>query len=132
MMHPIDWQALAQQLGTSRSSGANGGDDPARRALDVIFGDEQLRAAVDHYIAHRPGSELVRKVLRILHSWVASQYCYEVYRSEVNIEKRRTAVELLHFIADSRALAWVEEFLAHEDGEIQGWGIALVDQLLFS
>jgi|GEM_PF-671263 len=132
MMHPIDWQALAQQLGTLRPPGVNGGDDPARRALDVIFGDEQLRAAVDHYIAHRPGSELVRKVLRILHSWVASQYCYEVYRSGASIEQRRTAVELLHFIADSRALAWVEEFLAHEDGEIQGWGVALVDQLLFS
>src|SRR5215831_9679300 len=103
MMHLIDWQVLAQQLDTLRPSGANG-DDPARRALDLIFGEEQLRAAVDHYIAHRPGSELVRKVLRILHSWVATQYCYEVYHSDVSIEQRRTAIELLHFIADSRAL----------------------------
>jgi len=128
----IEWQILAQQLGTLRPSGESGGDAPARRALDVIIGREQLRAAVDHYLAYRPGRELVRSVLHILHSWTATQYCYEVYHSKANLEVRRAAVELLRFIADSRALAWVEEFLADEDGEIQGWGLALVDQLLFS
>ena len=132
MKNAIDWQDLAQQLGTLYPSGDQGGDDPARRALDVIIGEKQLRSAVDHYIAHRPGSELVRSVLRILHSWTAAQYCYEVYRSEASLEARRTAVELLRFIADSRALPWVEEFLATEDEEIQDSGLALIDQLLFS
>ncbi|MBM4256368.1 MAG: ankyrin repeat domain-containing protein [Deltaproteobacteria bacterium] len=132
MKNSIDWQALAQQLGTLRSSGESGGDDPARRALDVIIGPEQLRAAVDHYLAYRPGRELVRSVLHILHSWTATQYCYDVYRSNANLDMRRAAVELLRFIADNRALVWVEEFLTDEDAEIQGWGLALVDQLLFS
>ena len=132
MENPINWQALAQQLGTLRPSGERGGDEPARHALDLIIGEEQLRAAVDHYLAHRPGFELVRSVLRVLHSWVAARYCYEVYQSPANIETRRTSVELLRFIADSRALVWVEEFLADEDVEIQGWGLTLVDQLLFS
>ena len=132
MKNPIDWQALAQQLAALHPSSENGGDEPARRALDLIIGEEQLRAAIDHYIAHRPGSELIRSVLRILHSWVATQYCYEVYRSDASLEVRRTAVELLRSIADSRALPWVEEFLANEDEEIQDWGLTLVDQLLFS
>src|SRR4030095_12593765 len=105
MKNLIDWQALAQQLGTLRLSGDSGGDDPARRALDIIIGKEQLRAAVDHYIAQRPGRELVRKVLRILQSRVATQYCYEVYRSsDVSLEERRAAVELLRTIGDSWAL----------------------------
>ena len=132
MKNLIDWQDLAQQLGSLRLSGDGGGDDPARRALDIIIGKEQIRAAVDHYIAQRPGRELVRKVLRILQSRVATQYCYEVYRSDASLEERRAAVELLRSIADSWALPWVEEFLANEDEEIQDSGLALVDQLLFS
>lgn len=129
----INWRRLAERVGTLHKTGESGGDDYARRALELIIGEDQLRATVDYYVVEQgPGSELARSVLHVLHSWVAMQRCYELYCSDKDIEVRRFAIELLRVIADRRALDWVEEFLDNEDLDIQGWGIGVLDQLAFS
>ena len=60
------------------------------------------------------------------------QHCYEIFRSDRNIDDRRAAVELLRVAADERALGWISEFLEDDDQVIQTWGAGVLDQLLWS
>ena len=61
--------------------GERGGDDCARRALELLIGEEKLRATVDYYITHQPGRELARSVLYVVKSWAAMQRCYELIQT---------------------------------------------------
>jgi hypothetical protein len=108
------------------------GSDVALRALEMILGEEPLRAGVDYYVAHRPASELVRSVLWLLRPWSAMARCRELASSSNDAETRRSAVELLRVVADRRALPWVSEFLDDSDPHVQNWGIGVLDQLLWS
>ena len=132
MKEPIDWEQLARQLGSLRQDGESSGSDAAKRALELRLDEDRLRAAVDYYIAGGPGAELARSVLWRVHPWSAMQRCYEIYRSDADVETRCTAVELLRVVADRRALPWAREFLDDPDPGIQIWGAGMVDQLLWS
>jgi uncharacterized protein len=125
---PINWQQLAEQLKALGVYG--GGDDSGRRALEVLIGEERIRAAVDYYVAWKPEHEWVSTVLRILHPWSAMQRCYEIFRTSTDQEFRRAALNLLADIADRRALGWITEFLDDEDGDIQNWGMSLLEDLV--
>ena len=129
MNEPIDWPLLAQRLAARDSKGY--GSDQAMAALELIVGEEAVRQSVDYYVALKPEAELARAVLWRLRPWSAMQRCYEIYHSDADIEYRRTAIELLRVVADERALDWIEEFLADSDNGIQGWGIGVLDQLLW-
>src|SRR5262245_48164111 len=132
MLNPIDWSALANQLGCLTPAGETSGNDKARQALETLIGESAIRASVDHYIARASGSELARSVLWLLRPWSAMAYCHDIWRSSASIEARRAAVELLRVVADHRALGWVEHLLADEDEVIQTWGVGVLDQLLWS
>jgi len=132
MISPIDWSALANQLGCLTPAGETSGSDKARQALELLIGEPAIRASVDHYIARAPGSELTRSVLWLLRPWSAMAYCHDIWRGSASIEARRAAVELLRVVADHRALGWVEHLLADEDEVIQHWGVGVLDQLLWS
>jgi HEAT repeat protein len=132
MSIPIDWQALAKELGTIQETGESGSDFDARRALELIIGADELCKAVDWVIHRRPGFALTRGILRVLQSWAAIQHCYNLYRSQDDVQVRRAAVWLLSDIADPQTLAWVEEFLDDADAEIQAWGIHLLNELVRS
>jgi hypothetical protein len=132
MAATIDWEGLARQLGTLDADGESGGSDVALRAIELLLGEECLRAAVDHYVARRPGSELARHVLWQLQPWSAMQRCYELSRSGADVDTRCAAVELLRVVADRRALPWVEDFLSDPHPGIQGLGAGVLDQLLWS
>ncbi|MCE9580510.1 MAG: hypothetical protein K8W52_45745 [Deltaproteobacteria bacterium] len=132
---PTDWTALAVQL---RSVGAGdgferGSDTLARAAIVQLLGDDAMRDAVDFYVTHRPGSELARSVLWLLHPWSAMQRCHEIFASDdADVDERRSAVELLRVVADRRVLPWIPLYLADPDPSIRGLGIGVVDQLLFA
>jgi hypothetical protein len=128
----IDWESLAATLGLLHENGESGSSDAAKRALELIIGEDTFRASVDYCIAFGRGSELARMVLWQLRPWSAMLYCYEVFRSSRPIEDRRMAVALMRAAADGRALAWVQEFLDDEDAQIQAWGAGVLDQLLWS
>jgi hypothetical protein len=128
----IDWEQLAEQLGTLKADGESGGSDVAKRAIELLLGEQQLRDAVDHYVAGGRGSELTRSVLWQLQPWSAMKRCYEIYQSDADIESKVSAVELLRVVADRRALEWVAEFLADTHPGIQNWGAGILDQLLWS
>ncbi len=53
--NPIDWEALARQLGLLRPDGESSGSDAAMRAIEILLGEDRLRASVDFYVAYRPG-----------------------------------------------------------------------------
>lgn len=132
MAAPINWEELARHLDLLRPNGECGSSKSALRAIELLLGEENLRATVDYYITHGPGSELARNVLWQLRPWSAMQRCYEIYRSDVDVETRCSAVELLRVVADRRALPWVHEFLNDTHQGIQIWGAGLLDQLLWS
>ena len=132
MKEQIDWQALASQLGMLREGGESSGTHRACEALEVLLGEHNLRRAVDYYISGKPGSELARSVLWHIRPFSAMQYCYDIFKSDLPVEVRRFAVELLRVVADKRAVDWIDEFLNDEDAEIQAWGAGVLDQLLWS
>jgi hypothetical protein len=132
----IDWEALAREMGLLLGTGADrkeaAGRNDARAALDQIIGHGAIRDAVDRYVADQPGSELARAVLRLFRSAVAMERCHEIFRESSDVNRRRSAVELLRMVADGRALEWVPEFLSDPDEGIQNWAIGVVDQLMFA
>jgi len=129
---PIDWEQLAREVGSLREDGEHCSSDLGLRALEVIVGEDRLRAAVDYYVAGGRGSELARFVLWALYPWSAMCRCYEIYRSDADVATRCSAVELLRVVGDRRALPWVSEFLDDQDPGIQAWGAGMLDQLLWS
>jgi hypothetical protein len=132
MKEQIDWQALASQLGMLREGGESSGTHRACEALEILLGEDNLRHAVDYYISGKPGSELARSVLWHIRPFSAMRYCYDVFKSDLPVEARRLAVELLRVVADKRAVGWIDEFLNDDDAEIQAWGAGVLDQLLWS
>ena len=128
----INWDELASALRLSTPKSQAAGSDAACRALEMILGEETLRAGVDYYIAKEPAYELVRSILWLLHPSSAMARCRELSMPPNRLATRRSAVELLRVVADRRALPWLSDFLNDEDGEIQTWGIGALDQLLFS
>jgi hypothetical protein len=128
----IDWEKLATGLGLLTGKYDCYSGDDALHALELIVGEDALRASVDYYLAGRPGCELARGVLWKIHPWSAMSYCYEVFKAPGEIETRRSAIELLRVVADRRAFPWISEFLEDEDALIQAWGVGVLDQMLFS
>jgi hypothetical protein len=124
----IDWSELARELKMVHS----GSTHNAKRALEVVLGDDNLRAAVDTYVAFGDGAELARSILWHLHPWSAMQRCHEIYQSGGEIRDRRRAIDLLRVVADRRALPWIREYLDDPDPEIRAWGLGILDQLLFA
>lgn len=133
MSAEIDWAKLAGELGLRAPYGEYCcGSDDALRALELIIGEDTLRASVDYYVEHRLGSELARSVLWQLRPWSAMCRCHEIFKGPETIENRRSAVELLRVVADRRTLPWISEFLQDDDAFIQAWGAGVLDQLLYS
>lgn len=137
LSHEIDWQALATELSSIRSRADGGRTEFGGRALALaaverLVGAERLASAVDHYVSGRAGFELARAVLMLLHPWPSMLRCREIFDSSLDLNARRSAVELLRVIADARVLPWVDDFLADGDPQIQTWGILIVDQLLMA
>ena len=132
MKEQINWQSLASQLGTLREDGESSSSQNACEALEILLGEDNIRRAVDYYISGRPGSELARSVLWHIRPFSAMRYCYDIFKSDLPLEVRRFAVELLRVVADKRATGWIDEFLNDEDAEIQAWGAGVLDQLLWS
>ena len=130
MKEKIDWVSLGKQTGTLKESGGESvSTQDAQRAIEILIGEENLREFVDYYIDGKPGYELGRLVLRQFHPWSAMEYCYEIYKSDENPQRRMFAVELLRSIADKRALKWIDEFLDDENLQIQVLGICIIDYL---
>ena len=131
MLDPIDWTALAKQLGLLTETGEQCSWTDVQRALEILIGERAIRASVDDCIAGAPGTLLASEVLMLLRPWSAMVYCYDIWKSSRPIEERREAVRLLRVVADHRALSWVGEFLDDQDESIQSWGIGVLDQLLW-
>jgi HEAT repeat protein len=93
-----------------------------RRALEIILGEENVRAAVDHWISQKPGCFTAEMVLSIIRSKVAMERCYEIYKTAQDTEKAY-AVFLLASIADVDVLPWVREFLDDENQGIRWNGL---------
>ncbi|MBT8456921.1 MAG: hypothetical protein HKO95_07975 [Rhodobacteraceae bacterium] len=131
----IDWTALSRDLGTRFALGGavaeTGGSDLAQQALDRIVGEVAWQDAVEHYIAARPGYELVRSVLSLAQPGSAMEYCRVVFESDRPLSDRQGAVELLRAFADRRALDWVPAFLADGDPQIRHFGLRLLDRVLW-
>ena len=131
MSKVVDWEALARQLGAFENGGGYS-STMAKQAIEILLGEEIFQSAVDYYISFQPGYELARFVLWQIRPWSAMKHCYDIYKSEEDIEDKRMAVELLRVVGDRRALEWVGEFLNDPDAGIQLWGVGLLDQLLWS
>ena len=143
----IDWKALGQQVGDVNADGTERNTwftDSARRALELIIGEENIREAIDYWISFEPGYLTAEKTLLIIGSTVAMEYCYEIYRNQPNTERALRAIFLLSKMADSRFMRWARELMDDRrtrwntvvaleqvlEGALGDEGIALAKELL--
>ncbi|HSZ17611.1 MAG TPA: hypothetical protein VK764_10965, partial [Terracidiphilus sp.] len=64
----IDWKGLGQQVGDLNADGSErnaGSTDSARRALELIIGEDNIREAVDQWTSLEPGADTAEKTLLI-------------------------------------------------------------------
>lgn len=129
MHHEINWTQLFESL--SAFPGCDYSNDRmAQKALERIIGKPDIIKAVKHYLARKKGSELVRLILVMIRSDLASEYCWNIYKSSGDLETKRAAVELLRFASSSQGMKWVRTFLRDKDPVVQVWGFELVETLL--
>ena len=132
-MYLNNWINIVKEVGAIDENGNEcSSSKMAREAIELILGKDNLKEAVRYYVAHKPGSELLRGVLWQLHPYSAMEECYRIFKESEDLEEKRDAVELLRVVADERVLKWIPEFLEYKDSGIQNWGIGIVDQLIFS
>lgn len=127
----IDWKALGQRVGDLNADGTErnaGSTDSARRALELIVGEENIREAVDYWTSFEPGFFTAEKTLLIIGSTVAMEYCYEIYKSEPNTERAGRAIFLLSEMADSRFMPWAGELM--EDSSTRWNALVALEQVL--
>jgi hypothetical protein len=125
----VDWEALARQVGSLSGGVEQGGSDFAELALEQILGEAAIRDAVDIILDYRAGSELASSVLWRITSRLGTDVAYEEYESSSG-ERAARAVWLIKHIAHPRSLEWVRKFL--RDDNVAVWGVALLDQLLWT
>jgi hypothetical protein len=139
---PIDWAQLAEQAGivTRYSAGSgtatNQGSEEARRALEWLIGQTNIRSGVEVWLAGRPGEQAAAaaawSVLMYIRSKSATEFAFEAYRTartEGRGDDAALAVMLIKDICHPMALDWVDEFLEYEP--VANVGVGLVDQALF-
>lgn len=124
----IDWTGLAADVGSIRAEGERGGTTVAQYAIERILGEANLRAAVELVLASGPGSELAMSVLSLICSWTAAEIVYAEYKRSTG-DRASRAVWLIKSIAHPHSKNWISEFLA--DDNVSGWGIDLLDQLVW-
>jgi hypothetical protein len=125
----IDWVKLAREVGSLRDDGESGGTRYAQLALERILGEANIRHAVDLILDAVPGAELTMNVLQHIMSWQATEMAHEAYKTASGA-RASMAVWLIKHIAHPQALPWVQAFLL--DDAVAGWGIGLLDQLLWT
>lgn len=128
----VDWQALARDIGVSRDGRSGTTVQDYRRALEILVGEDVIRAGVDHYVRGGEGMDLVPGVLSRIRPRSAMERCYQIFKTDTDIQARRSAIDLMRMVADRSALVWVPEFLADPDQGVQSWGIEVVEQLLWT
>ena len=125
-MH-INWTELSQELSCEHK----GSSQLACQAISKILGEEVICEAIEYYISGGSGSELSRSVLWHINPRSGMEYCYKIYKEDSDMERKRSAVELLRAIADASVLEWLPDFLKDTDESIQFWGGGVLDQLTF-
>lgn len=137
----IDWVALAAEVGSIaptrerwNDEGGMGihesmGTDMAQKGLERIIGTENIRKAVDLFLDLEPGGAFAGGVLRYIHSSQALDMAYAEYKRG-DPDRAPMAVLLIKNLCHPRAIEWVSDFL--EDDTVAGWGIGVLDQLLWT
>src|SRR5438105_3865705 len=88
---PINWAELAEPAGivTRYSAGGgsstNQGSEEARRALEWLIGENNIRSGVQLWLAGRPGEQAAAatawSVVMYIRSKQATEIAYEAYRA---------------------------------------------------
>lgn len=112
----IDWESLSKQVltGTAYSS------DDARRAIELILGEDFFEQAVNCFLDFEPepGWELAEGVVKFLGP-LGQKQCYEAYKNTSDPEKRQKAIYLIRHLANQRILKYIPEFLSDPDYDVQ-------------
>ncbi|MBL9145582.1 MAG: hypothetical protein JNM99_18030 [Verrucomicrobiaceae bacterium] len=100
-------------------------------AITKALGEEWVIEAIEYCLSGRVGDELARSVLRLLRPQEARDYCVHLFMTDPDLDRRRTAIDLLRAVAFRDTLPHVSTFLDDPDPTIQNWGAGVLDQLLW-
>lgn len=128
----INWKHLQNQaindLDDNHSLGSNA---YVIRAYEIVLGEDFFRSAVDHYLSGDDAGVFARHMLSEVRSFIAMDYCYEIYQLSQDVDRKSSALELLRWIANEKVLDWIPEFLYHSESDIQNCAILIIDQMMF-
>ncbi len=112
----VDWAELAVRLGTIHDDGESVSLSDARRALEILLGEDELRAAVELAASERQGALLASCVLRLIRTDVAVGHCLDLFERTSSREDREVLMRLLGDILNrSAAPRLLSVFLASEE-----------------
>jgi hypothetical protein len=128
----IDWRALALEIGDLNLDGneKGSGTESGQRALELIIGEQNIREAVDHWTSLAPGAYTAEKMLLIIGSTVAMEYCFEIYKTEPNTQRAGLALFLLSEMADSRFMQWARELMEDSNDGVRWNALVAIGQVL--
>lgn len=128
----INWKHLQNQaindLGDKYLLGSNA---YVIRAYEIVLGEDFFRSAVDQYLSGNDAGIFARHMLSEVRSFIAMDYCYEIYQTSKDIDRKSSALELLRWIANEKVLDWIPEFLYHPESDIQNYAVLIIDQMMF-
>ena len=125
-----DWIKIGTEIGSITENSDCGGTEYAKLAIENIFGEKWIKETVEKAISNEPGAELAMSCLSHISSEIATNYCYLIYQSDPNPERKNMAVWLIKHLAVKKSYDWIEEFI--NDKNVIGWGIGVLDQLLWT
>jgi hypothetical protein len=119
----INWASLEKATGSRPGS--------AHCALAEVLGDANLRAAVDVYLTFQGGWIVAESVVRHLQSDAAHDRAVEIWRSDLDVERRRGSLEILGDVVRIGDLSLIGELLSDPDPLVAWRGVHCVTQLAY-
>jgi hypothetical protein len=123
------WHGDYDAAAALRFGDATGDEIPA--AVCGLVGMELLEAAIDCYIAFRPGANLARAVLDLLRPEGLWAYCLEILRTSSDHHVRGYCVDVMRAVAGRRALPDIKGLLSDESANVQSWAASMVFDMLW-
>ena len=115
----VDWSELAVRLGTVHVEGESVTLSEVRRALEILLGEDELRAAVELAASERKGALLANCVLRLIRTDVAISHCIDLLEKAPGSEDREVLMRLMGDILNRSAAPRLLSVFSASNGQLQ-------------
>jgi hypothetical protein len=123
------WSGADDAAATLKIAGASGDQIPP--AVWNLVGMDLLQAAVDCFVAVRPGRNLARAVLDLVRPPALWAYCLSILRTSSEEQVRSDCADVMRSVAGRESLSDLAGLLSDESDNVQSWAAAMVFDMLW-